>query len=364
MRGIDFSDDPLLQGRLFSYVDTQLNRNMGSPNFEQIPINRPRVAVHNNNRDGAGQQMLHTNQYPYSENTLNSGAPLLANQTQGNGFFTAPARRVVDGHYVREKSPTFLDFWSQPRLLWNSLVPAERQMVVNAARFELSNLRSQAVQRRTLMQFNRISHEFAARVAMALDLPVPSPDSTYYHNNKTSGISTFGGQLPSIRTLNIGIMATAASPRESLAQAGAIADALRAKGANPTVIAEHLAKGVGATYSGADAVLYDGIIVADGTKGLCSPPTSSALSSLYPRGRPAQIVRDAFNYGKPVAAIGQGAECFKDVAGGVQVGGKGVYSAKTWSSAMLADFEAGLKTFKFLDRFPVDAPQQPPTPHH
>ena len=213
-------------------------------------------------------------------------------------------------------------------------------MVVNAARFELPNVRSRAVQRRALMQFNRISHDLAARVAAAVGLPAPSPDSTYYHSNKTSGVSTFGNPLPHIHMLNIGILATASSPRESLAQAGAIAEALRAKGANPTVIAEYLAEGVGATYSGADAVLYDGIIVTDDTKVLCAPPSSSSspLSSLYPRGRPAQIVRDAFNYGKPVAAIGHGAECFKkEVVGGVQVRGKGVYSAKAWSSALLAE---------------------------
>lgn len=346
MRGIDFSDDPLLQGRLFSYVDTQLNRNMGSPNFEQIPINRPRVTVHNNNRDGAGQQMIHSNLYPYSENTLNSGSPYAANMTHGNGFFTAPARKVVDGQYVREKSPTFLDFWSQPRLFWNSLLPAEKQMVVNAARFELSHVKSQNVQKRTLVQFNRISNELATRIAKALGLEAPKPDSKYYHNNKTSDISTFGNPLPNIATLNVGILCSTSSA-ESLAQAQKIAAAFKAKGANPSIIGESLVDGVTATYSGADAVLFDGIIITDGIKKLLK-----ASSTLYPAGRPAQIVRDAYNYGKPVGAIGEGKDFLKQTD--VDVNMKGVYTASSWDSSFTRNFERGLMTFKFLDRFPID----------
>jgi catalase len=359
VRGIDFSDDPLLQGRLFSYVDTQINRNMGSPNFEQIPINRPRVPVHNNNRDGAGQQMIHENIYAYSENSLNGGAPFAANQTYGNGFFTAPARKV-DGNYVREVSPTFMDYWTQPRLFWNSLSPAEKQMVVNAARFELSNVKSKAVQQRALVQFNRIANELANRVAVALGQPALQPDTRYYHNNKTQGVAVFEKPLPSIATLNIGILATTGSnstagynsttgSNSSLTQAAEIAAAFKAKGANPTVIAEYLADGVDKTYLAADAVLFDGIIVTDGTNGIFT-----ATSTLFPAGRPAQIVRDAYNYGKPVGAVGTGGKAGFDSAG-VQTG-KGVYTIDRFSNStsFVTDFESGLKVFKFLDRFPID----------
>ncbi|RFN52619.1 catalase, partial [Fusarium flagelliforme] len=93
VRGIDFTDDPLLQGRIFSYLDTQLNRH-GGPNFEQLPINRPLSPIHNNNRDGAGQNFIHKNTAAYTPNTLNNGYPAQANQTQGKGFFTAPGRKV------------------------------------------------------------------------------------------------------------------------------------------------------------------------------------------------------------------------------------------------------------------------------
>jgi catalase len=352
VRGIDFSDDPLLQGRLFSYVDTQLNRNMGSPNFEQIPINRPRVPVHNNNRDGAGQQMIPENIYAYSENSLNGGAPFAANQTHGNGFFTAPARKV-DGNYVREVSPTFMDYWTQPRLFWNSQSAAEKQMIVNAARFELGNVKSKAVQQRALVQFNRIANELANRVAVALGLPDLQPDTRYYHNNKTQDVAVFEKPLPSIATLNIGILATTGS-NSSLTQAAQIAATFKAKGANPKVIAESLTNGVDSTYLGADAVLFDGIIITDGTKDLFT-----ATSTLFPAGRPAQIVRDAYNYGKPVGAIGTGGKAgfdSADVPTGDGVYTIGGFSNSTYSNStsFVSDFENGLKKFKFLNRFPID----------
>jgi catalase len=143
VRGVDFTDDPLLQGRLFSYLDTQINRHNG-PNFEQLPINQPRVPVHNNQRDGAGQMYIPLNTAAYSPNTLNKGSPKQANQTNGRGFFTAPNRKA-SGSLVRTVSSTFADAWSQPRLFFNSLRPVEQQFVVNAMRFETSQLTSDVV---------------------------------------------------------------------------------------------------------------------------------------------------------------------------------------------------------------------------
>ncbi|KAJ3528619.1 hypothetical protein NMY22_g9334 [Coprinellus aureogranulatus] len=345
VRGIDFTDDPLLQGRLFSYVDTHLHRNLGSPNFEQLPINRPHVAVHNNARDGPGQQMIHTNIYAYSQNSLNGGAPFAANQSVGNGYITAPERRTApSAAYLREVSPTFTDFWSQPRLFFNSLPPEEQQMVVNAARVELSNIQSAQVKKNALVQFNRISNDFANRVAVALGLPKLEPDAKYYHNNKTAGVSTFGrGPLPSVLGFKVGVLATTADSK-SLDQAKQIAEALKAKGLVATVIAETLTEGVGATYAGADAAVFDSVVATDNTKEVFTKG-----SSLYPTGRPAQILRDAFNYGKPVGAVGDGKTGFDSVT----PGRPGVYFVN--SVGELANkIEEGLKTFKFTDRFPLD----------
>lgn len=357
VRGIDFSDDPLLQGRLFSYVDTQLNRNMGSPNFEQIPINRPRTEVHNNNRDGAGQQFIHSNIHPYSENSLNNGSPMLANQTQGNGFFTAPARRIVDAQYVRDVSPTFMDFFTQPRLFYNSLTASEQQMLINAARFELSNVRSTAIRENNIFQFNRIDHDFAERVASALGMTAPPPDPTFYNNRSTTGVSVFRDPLPTIATLKVGILTsnTGGNSTGGMSSAMALAEAMRARGAVPSILAETLTEGVDATYINSDAVLFDAVVVADGTESLFDKKMPSPL---YPKDRPTQIVEDAYNYGKPIAGIGAGGQAGFEAADLGDVDNKlGAYlvSGDDVEVEGLADMlEEGLKIFKFLDRFPLD----------
>jgi len=305
--------------------------------------------VHNNNRDGAGQNMIHLNTAPYTPNTLNGGFPKPATQNVGRGHFTAPARKIVDANYVRNISPTFLDYWSQPRLFFNSLVPAEQQMVVNAARFELSKVSSEAVRKAAIAQFNRISNDFAKRIAMALGMPAPAPDPGYYHNEKTSGVSTFGKPLPSIKTLNIGILTTTTSPA-ALDQAATLVSAFKSKGAVPKVVAEYITSGVDMTYSATDAVVFDGVIVVDGTSSLFS---MASASSMYPPQRPASIVRDAYLYGKPIAAVGTGKAAF-DVSS-IACSQDGVYCVDNSGLSGLPDtFEGGLKTFKFLGRYAVD----------
>ncbi|KAK4169480.1 catalase-like domain-containing protein [Cladorrhinum sp. PSN259] len=300
VRGIDFTEDPLLQGRLFSYLDTQLNRN-GGPNFEQLPINMPKrgVPIHNNNRDGFGQYFIHTNQFPYTPNTLNNGYPQQANQTHGRGFFTAPGR-TASGQLVRELSPTFDDHWSQARLFLNSLTPVEQQFVINAMRFEASHLTNEQVKKNVLVQLNRVSNDVAKRVAVALGLEAPAPDPTFYHNNVTAGLSIFNSTLPTIKTLRVGILASTGS-QTSLEQAAQLKEKLSGDGLVVTVVAETLRSGVDQTYSAADATGFDGVVVANGAEGLFD---GSKKSPLYPTGRPGQIVVDGYRWGKPVGALG------------------------------------------------------------
>ncbi|RPB28153.1 catalase-domain-containing protein [Terfezia boudieri ATCC MYA-4762] len=351
VRGIDFSDDPLLQGRLFSYVDTQINRH-GGPNFEQVPINQPHVPVHNNNRDGAGQGLIHLNIIAYGQNSLNNGSPKLANRTQGKGFFTAPARMVVDGAYVRDVSPTFMDFWSQPRMYWNSLVPAEQQMLVNAARFELSKVTSVAVRENVIRQFNLIDNGLATRVAAALGIAAPKPDPKFYHNNSTAYISYFRNPLLSVEGLNVAILASVNSAT-SMEQAKYLYSAFEAIGAHPIIIGEIMKEGVDQAYVSANAVLFDGIIATDGTKDLF---TLKGGSTYFPSQVPGNLFRDGYAYGKPIAAIGNG-KAGLELANVATKGEKGVYivgSTERELKQLVKDFESGLKTFKFLNRFAMD----------
>ncbi|KAL2833755.1 catalase B, partial [Aspergillus cavernicola] len=348
VRGVDFTEDPLLQGRLFSYLDTQLNRN-GGPNFEQLPINQPRVPVHNNNRDGAGQMFIPLNPNAYSPNTINSGSPRQANQTDGRGFFTAPDR-TASGNLVRALSSTFDDVWSQPRLFFNSLVPAEQQFIVNAMRFENANLKSDIVKNNVIIQLNRISNDLARRVARAIGVEEPEADPTYYHDNTTTDVGAFGHRLQSLAGLKVGVLASV-NVEESLSAATALSAKLRNNGVDVLVVAERLTNSVNQTYSASDAIQFDAIVVASGTESLFQSVLTSS-STLYPAGRPIQILIDAFRFGKPVAALGTGSTAFDNA--GIDQDRNGVYVAERVNQNFVGELEEGLRTFKFLDRFPLD----------
>ncbi|KAK7183308.1 hypothetical protein DPSP01_000568 [Paraphaeosphaeria sporulosa] len=364
VRGIDFTDDPLLQGRIFSYLDTQLNRH-GGPNFEQIPINRPRVPIHNNNRDGAAQMFIPLNTAAYSPNTVNPGAPKQANQTAGRGFFTAP-NRSSKGKLMRAVSSTFADVWSQPRLFFNSLLPVEQQFIVNAVRFETSQLKSDVVKSNVLIQLNRISHDVAVRVASALGMTAPEADDTYYHDNTTTGVSVAKGGLLKLDGLKVGYLTTASAPGNS--SASTLKAALKAANVTLVVVAEKLGEGIDQTYSASDASQFDALVVADATNALFTAPsnlansnstssaagrnaTASPFATLYPAGRPLQILQDGYRWGKPIAAVGEGPAAFKSA--GIETGTPGVYAGEI--GVLGERLKEGLKTFKFLDRFPLDA---------
>ncbi|KAJ9197124.1 hypothetical protein DTO164E3_2141 [Paecilomyces variotii] len=355
VRGIDFTEDPLLQGRIFSYLDTQLNRH-GGPNFEQLPINRPRVPIHNNNRDGAAQNFIPLNPAPYSPNTVNNGYPLQANQTAGRGFFTAPDR-TASGRLVRTVSDTFADVWSQPRLFFNSLVPAEQQFLINAIRFETSNVKSDVVKKNVIIQLNRVSHDLAKRVAEAIGVEVPQPDPTYYHNNKTANVGSFGTPLKRIDNFKVGLLATVNKP-DSISQTSSLKDGLASDGVDLIVVAERFTDGVDQTYSASDATNFDAIIVANGAEGLFSPKsftgatTNYSTSTLYPAGRPLEILVDGFRFGKPIGALGSGSAALKSAA--IDTSRAGVYVANSSSTDFVNNVKDGLRTFKFLDRFALD----------
>lgn len=125
------------------------------------------------------------NKAAYTPNTLNNGSPKQANQTVGKGFFTTPGR-TASGRLVRAVSSTFADVWSQPRLFYNSLVPAEQQFLINAIRFETAHITSDVVKNNVIIQLNRVSNNLAKRVARAIGVAEPEPDPTFYHNNKTA----------------------------------------------------------------------------------------------------------------------------------------------------------------------------------
>lgn len=339
VRGVDFSDDPLLQGRIYSYLDTQLNRH-GGPNFEQLPINQPRVPWHNNNRDGAGQHYIPLNTAAYSPNTLNNGYPKQATQKEGRGFFTAP-NRSTSGKLVRAVSSTFNDVWSQPRLFFNSLNKVEQQFLVNAIRFETSKLTSKVVQNNVLIQLNRVSHDIAERVAQALGMSAPAADPTYYHDNTTASVRPNSDRLPKLDGLKVGILTSINAANDT--SVATIASTLAEQNVDTVVVAESLISGVDQTYSAADATDFDAVFVAPNAASIVS---GNSTSTLFPAGRPGQILLDAFRYGKTVGALGSSGSALTSLN---IPSGDGVFK-----DATADDIIEGLTVFKHFSRFPTD----------
>lgn len=167
--GIDFSNDPLLQGRLFSYTDTQLSR-LGSPNFHEIPINRSVAPVHNNQRDGHMRQEINKGRVSYHPNSLGGGCPFQAKIAEG-GFSSFNER--VDAHKVRERSESFADHFGQAKLFFNSQTPTEKSHIVRALRFELGKVETTAIRVRMLGLLSQVDMQLAERVAEGLGASVP-----------------------------------------------------------------------------------------------------------------------------------------------------------------------------------------------
>ena len=172
--GVDFSNDPLLAGRIHSYVDTQISR-LGGANFHEIPINAPIAPVHNNQRDGMHRQAINRGRVSYEPNSLGGGCPFQAGKT---GFVSFPEPRQADDHKVRGKPERFADHYTQARLFWNSQTPVEKTHIVKAFRFELSKVQTPAIRERMVSGLLNVAPELAQAVAKGLgirELPPPMP---------------------------------------------------------------------------------------------------------------------------------------------------------------------------------------------
>ncbi|MCP9200501.1 catalase [Gramella sp. GC03-9] len=168
--GIDFSNDPLLQGRLFSYTDTQLSR-LGSPNFHEIPINRPVNEVHNNQRDAHMRMTVNKGKTAYFPNSIGGGCPHLAKMAEG-GFTSYEERQ--DGNKVRARSESFSDHFSQPGIFYRSLEEWEKEHVAEAYSFELGKCTYDHIKKRMLWLINQIDENLAEKVAGNLRMEIPS----------------------------------------------------------------------------------------------------------------------------------------------------------------------------------------------
>ncbi|WP_345602132.1 catalase, partial [Streptomyces chumphonensis] len=205
--GIDVTDDPLLAGRLFSYIDTQITR-LGGPNFAQIPVNRPHAPVNDMTRDGLHQDAVHRGVAPYRPNSLDGGCPFLAGPEAG-GYVEVPVP-IAESSKVRAAPASFNDHFSQPRRFWLSLTPVEQEHVIAAYSFELGKCYENAVKERALRTLASIDPRLCAEVAKGLGMPVPEPSEPPASVEPSPALSQVGGEWP-VTGRVVGIVADAGS---------------------------------------------------------------------------------------------------------------------------------------------------------
>ncbi|MFJ6213459.1 catalase [Streptomyces sp. NPDC092296] len=300
--GIDFTNDPLLQGRNFSYLDTQLIR-LGGPNFSQLPVNRPVAEVSQNHRDGFGQQLIQTGT-SYFPNSLGGGCPAHAGSGAGlpEGVFKHYQVRV-DGDKIRRRSDSFQDHYSQATLFWNSMADWEKQHIVAAFRFELGKVEDIGVRERMLANLGNVDRTLATEVATGLGLEPPAGAPGAAHNTVSPALSQqnlLGGD-PATRKVAVLVAdgvdgAQTAAVREGLTSRGVIVELLaprdgqvRAEGGGTVAVDRALA-----TMA---SVLYDAVVVAGGDE---------SAGTLAEEPDALRFVVEAYRHGKPVGALGAG----------------------------------------------------------
>jgi catalase len=200
--GIDFTNDPLLQGRLFSYLDTQLIR-LGGPNFHEIPINRSIAPVHNNQRDGFMRQTINAGRTNYSPNTTGGGCPMTVGASQGGYVHYA---EKVEGAKIRERSASFSDHYGQAALFWNSMSDIEKQHIVDAAHFELGKVEEMSIRERIVGHFNQIDHELAVRTARGIGVDPPASPARPNHGRTSPALTIERGPASTVATRKIAML--------------------------------------------------------------------------------------------------------------------------------------------------------------
>ncbi len=307
--GIDFSNDPLLAGRIHSYFDTQLLR-LGGPNFHEIPINSSVAQVHNNQRDGFHRQAIHRGRVSYEPNSLAGGCPFQAG-TAGYASFPEP----IAADKVRSKPEKFADHYTQARLFWESQTPAEQSHIIRAFRFELTKVQIPAIRTRTVAMLRNVSDELAGAVARGLGMALPramkraaEPLEPEVETSPALSLTARPGD-GSIAGRKVAILL---APGVDASSVESVRTALAARGAVPRLVAERLATldaGGGsispdATFETMPSVLFDAAVIPDG----------SAAVNLASLGHAVEFVRDQYRHCKPILALGA-AEALFEAAG-------------------------------------------------
>jgi catalase len=333
--GIEVTDDPLMQARLFSYLDTQLTR-LGGPNFTQIPVNRPHCPVNDMLRDGMHQTAVHTGLAPYRPNSIDGGKPLVT--TAGEGGYVQVARRI-EGTPVRANPASFDDHYSQATMFYRSLTPVEQAHIVEAFTFELGKCYELAIKERELQVLANVDADLCAQVAAGLGLPAPKgrPAQDVVLSSALSQVITEPGPIAGRK---IGVIADAGADLAGIAKLRKAAEKL---GASVLVIAPVggvLSDGtheviVDRTLLTARSVEFDAIVVAAKTT-----PVSDIKLVL--------LLQEAFRHLKVIGAWGDGTAILE--AAGISADDPGVVTAGAAAKSFTDQLAAAVGLHRVWDR--------------
>ena len=400
--GIDFSDDPLLQGRLFSYTDTQLSR-LGGANFHELPINRAVCPMRNFQRDGMHRQTINKGRVSYEPNTLANGTEYRVDGgTQG--FQTHP--EALESPKVRGRSPSFDDHFSQATLFWNSQSTVEKDHIVAAFRFELSKVETTDIRQRIVDNLAHVDPKLASRVGAQLGIGAPDPKAAAgrlgfrdvkiinkvdkdaalsmlgRHGNGTiNGASQSSAQISSMASPNGGsvqgsiilqggtiktrkvaiLVADGVEPntfkriQQDLADAGAVCKIVGPHmGCVSTAGGRQLA--VDCTWANMPSVMFDAVLIPGGAE---------CVKSMAAAGDARHFVLEAYKHFKTICAINEGADMFSSLgfnhgknADIITLPAPGVIFAdarKVAEGQVSLDFIAAIALHRHWDRPNVDA---------
>jgi catalase len=308
--GIDFSNDPLLQGRLFSYSDTQRTR-LGGSNFHEIPINRGVCPMHNFQRDGANRQLINKGRVAYEPNTLGSGSEFRVDGG-AQGFQSSPD--TLESPRGRSPSPSFEDHFSQPTLFWNSQSSFEKDHIVAAFRYELSKVELIEIRQRVVDNLAHVDLKLASRVAASLGINAPDPKAAAgrlgFRNcpvaskiDEDPSLRMLPRQMASVKTRRVAILvadgiepATVKRLQIDLVGAGAICKTVGLQLGNVSTAGGRQMP-VDHTFATMPSVMFDAVVIAGGL------PHVEALLGM---GEAVHFVLEAYKHCKTICAINEG----------------------------------------------------------
>ena len=354
VEGIDVTNDPLLQARLFSYLDTQITR-LGGPNWNQLPINRAHVPINDMLRDGSHQDAVHGGVAPYHPNSLDGGCPFLAGDTD-HPYIDLPVQ-VEAGLKIRALPASFTDHFSQATLFYRSLAPIEQDHVVAAYCFELSKCYEQTIRERQLLALANIDADLCQRVAQSLGLPAPEPTVPPVDVQPSAALTQIGQSWP-IAGRIVGILV---GDDVDPGAAEAIRSAVFTAGAVPLIIGPHGGRigdlTVQRTYANAASTEFDALIALGATPlapdAMVSLDAKSGLTPADPAVDPRviKLVQEAWRHAKAIGASDADATL---AAAGIPTGAPGI--AEGTPADMADEILVLLATHRAWERFPTVSP--------